>query len=193
MGFNIARPVMILVRGLPGSGKSYIASRLADAIGRDSVVALDPDAIDYDSQAYTEHVKVLDEEGVDKSLHAYRFLRGQAYKGIAEGKITIWNQPFTNLEIFNKMVANFMIQANEHQVELAILLVEVEIDPTVAKNRVMDRKRAGGHGPSDNTFDRFTRDYQSFVSEGYNVVKVNGNDQVNISVDAVLSALKKLR
>lgn len=184
-------PVMIFVRGLPGSGKTYIAVELQKALGED-VVMLDPDATDYESKEYEEHTKKLTEEGVDPKLHAYRFLRGKAYKGIADHKIILWNQPFTNLEIFHKMVANLRIQADENHVKLQILVVEVEIDHDTARERVMKRRQAGGHGPSDDTFARFTSDYKSFANDGYNTVTVNGEDDVSVSVQTIITALNDL-
>lgn len=184
-------PIIILVRGLPGSGKTHIAFALRDEL-EEEVIMLDPDAIDYDGQEYAEHVKVQTAEGVDPKLHAYRFSRGKAYQGIADKKIIMWNQPFTNLEIFNKMVANFRIQADENNVELPILVVEVETDPEIAKKRVEARKQAGGHGPSDDTFARFVNDYEPFAPYGYTTVGVNGEDEVETSVQKIMAALQDL-
>jgi len=185
-------PILILVRGLPGSGKSYIAIKLQESIGHDKVVLLDPDATDYESQEYKDHVKSQISEGVEPKLHAYRFLRAKAQAGIAARKIVIWNQPFTNLDIFNKMVANLQGHAAEHEVALPILVVEVEVDESTAKNRVEKRKQTGGHGPSDNTFTRFINDYRSFRNEGYNTVTAHGQDDVTVSVSSIMDALREL-
>lgn len=189
---NLTTPVALLIRGLPGSGKTYLAGEIKKAIGAEKVVMLDPDATDYQSQEYQDHVKTLTTENVDASLHAYRFLRGKAYAGIAEHKIIIWNQPFTNLEIFNKMAGRLRDQAAEHDTSLPILVVEIEIDSVMAKQRVDKRKNAGGHGPSDDTFERFARDYKSFASDGYCTVTTNGAGDISQSVQTVLAALEKL-
>src|ERR1700712_2422885 len=137
---SLKNPIVILVRGLPGSGKSHLTKPLQAALeaefGQGTVVALDPDATDYSSDAYLAHIAALTAEGVDPKLHAYRFLRAQAYAGIATRKIIIWNQPFTNLEIFNKMVTNLRRQATEHDTELTVLVVEVSVSQEVAKQRV---------------------------------------------------------
>jgi adenylate kinase family enzyme len=187
---------MILVRGLPGSGKTYVAAELqksiGEIVGKDAIIMLDPDATDYESKEYQEHAAALTAEGVDEKLHAYRFLRGNAYQGIAANKIIIWNQPFTNLEIFNKMVAKLQAQAAEHQTQLPILVVEVEIDIDTAKARVDKRKSEGGHGPSEATFTRFTNDYFSFANHGYNTVTVHGEDDVADSVTSVMLALQRM-
>lgn len=185
-------PTVIIVRGLPGSGKTYLAVALEDALGKDRVVMLDPDTTDYNSQEYLAHTKALSAEGVDEKLHAYRFLRAKAYQGIADRKIIIWNQPFSNLEIFNKMVANLHNQASEHNTHLSLLVVEVEIDHAIAKERVQKRKQEGGHGPSDEVFTRFLQDYKSFAEEGYNTVTVHGDTDIATSVPTVMQALHDL-
>lgn len=189
---NDTQPTLLIIRGLPGSGKSYLASQLQSAIGEDKVVVLDPDKTDYQSQAYLDHVKALTAEGVDSKLYPYRFLRAQAYAAIAAHKIIIWNQPFTNLEIFNKMIANLNLQAAEHNTRLAILIVEVSVDPATAMQRIEQRKQAGGHGPSQNTFGRFVGDYKSFGSDGYTTIAVRGDSEVGMSVATVMQAMQRI-
>lgn len=190
---NKAHATVIFVRGLPGSGKSYVADKLKETLTADKVIVLDPDATDYKSQEYLAHTKTLAAEGVDQKLHAYRFLRAKAYAGIVAGKIIIWNQPFTNLEIFRKMIARLQTHAAAHDTDLSILVVEVEIDPSTAKHRVIKRKQGGGHGPSTNTFERFTKDYTSFANQGYTTITVRGTDDVTTSVSTIRAALKELR
>lgn len=190
MSQDSSRPTLIIVRGLPGSGKTYLAAQLVKAIGEDRVVALDPDATDYKSQAYVDHTRALTAEGVDLKLHPYRFLRAKAHKAIEAHKIIIWNQPFTNLEIFNKMIANLRAYAEEHSTELSVLVVEVEVDHVVAKERMLRRKQAGGHGPSEGAFARYVDDFISFAPHGYTVVAVSGEGDVTLSVATVMKALQ---
>lgn len=184
------RPKIILIRGLPGSGKTHVARALLKALGANDVVLLDPDAIDFESSAYKEHTQAATAEGVDPKLHAYRYLRAQAYRGIAERKTIIWNQPFTNLEIFNKMVTNLRLEALKNNTEIKLIVVEVAVNPETAKRRVMDRKKRGGHGPSDTTFERFIADYSSFALHGYKTVAVRGDTDVTESVRRILTALE---
>lgn len=188
---HLPTPLVIIVRGLPGSGKTYIATELAKRLGQE-VIMLDPDATDYESQAYHDHVKAQIAEGVDPKLHAYRFLRAQAYDGIANGKVVIWNQPFTNLEIFHRVAVRLHDHAEAHNKKLHLLIIEVEINPEVAKQRVVKRKEQGGHGPSNDTFARFTNDYKTFAQEGYSTVTVQGEDDVTVSVDSIIEAIKSL-
>ena len=189
---NMQHPILILVRGLPGSGKSYLAAALQKTIGEEACVMLDPDGIDYESREYKDHVTAQLAEGVDPALHAYRFSRAQAYQGIEDHKIVIWNQPFTNLEIFQKMVERLETHATENHTTLPMLVVEVEIDPEIAKQRVATRKAQGGHGPSDGRFGRFVDEYYSFASEGYNVISVRGEDDTAATVAAIMDRVAAL-
>lgn len=182
-------PILILIRGLPGSGKTYVAIKLQERLGKKCVVMLDPDNININSKEYSEHVKAQMAEGVDKSLFLYRFLRAEAYKGIENDRIIIWNQPFTNIEIFNKMIGRLKDHAAEYNKQLSILVVEVEVESSVAKRRILERKRSGGHGPSENTWMRFIKDYKSIAKEGYNTVTVYGNNDVSESVSEIEKAL----
>ena len=189
---NLSHPILILVRGLPGSGKSFLAMELGKRIGNDAIVMLDPDATDYGSEEYLEHSKALTTEGVDPIIHPYRFLRGKAYKGITDHKIIIWNQPFTNLGMFGRMIDNLKGYAADHGVKLSLLIVEVEIDHMVARERIEKRKRKGDHGPSDSMFDRYVTDYVTAASEGYDVVTVHGEHDLTRSATTVLAALQTL-
>lgn len=186
---NLKHPVAIFIRGVPGSGKSYIAAALARELGPDQAVLLDPDATDYDSPEYSEHVKAMEAENIEQKLHAYRFLRGKAYKAIEECKIIVWDQPFRNLEIFHKMIGRMHEHATANNTKIEILVVEVEAELSAAKARVDERKAQGGHGPSDTTFEQFSAEHRSFEGEGFNIVKVNGQADVSQSVARIIEAL----
>jgi gluconate kinase len=189
---NLNHPIVVLIRGLPGSGKSFITQALANAIGADFAVVLDPDTIDFNSKAYADHVKAATADGVDPKLLPYRFLRAQAYAGIANCKIVIWNQPFTDLEIFKKMTGRFETQAADHKVKLSILVVEVNIDQATSARRTYERKQAGGHGPSGDRLQKFFDDYKSFAGEGYLVIQVDGTADVSKSVAQITEAIDQL-
>ena len=180
---------LILVRGLPGSGKSHLANTLAEAIGRDKVVILDPDKIDLKSKEYLDFSENLSKDEVDAKFHPYRWLRAKAHAAIEAGKTVIWNQGFTNLDGFQKTVVNLQSHAKDHNVDLPLLVVEVSVSHDVAKQRVAERAAQGGHDVTAENFARFINDYTSFADQGYPTVAVNGEDDVQKSVQTVLKAL----
>jgi predicted ABC-type ATPase len=192
MNIPTDHPTLMLIRGVPGSGKSYLAAALETALGKERVLILDPDAIDLTSQEYVDFSAALIKEGVDEKFHPYRWSRAKAYAAIEAHKIIIWNQGFTNLDGFTKTVVNLQTYATDHGTALPLLVVEVEAAQSLVKQRVAERAAAGGHDVSDEAFERFFNDYRSFSDEGFTTVAVNGASAINESVAAVTYALEKL-
>lgn len=185
-------PTLVLIRGLPGSGKSYVAKALQKAFGEDRVLILDPDAIDQQSKDYQDLSASLTAEGVDQIFHPNRYLKSKGYEGIDAHKIIIWNQAFTNLGGFHRSIVSLQTYATKHDIRLPVLLVEVEISHDVAKKRAAKRHAETGRGVSDEAFERFINDYETFSKEGYDTVQVNGEDDAATSVATVMQALQQL-
>lgn len=179
-------PVLVIVRGIPGSGKSYLTTRLADAIGHDKVVILDPDAIDKSSDAFTQFSARLTAEGVEEKFHAFRFLRQQGYDAILNNQIIIWNQAFIDFNGFKITVDRMMEYAEQHSIDLPLLVIEVEIDPAVARARITDRASSGGHDVPNDKFEQFVSQYESFASNGFATVTIDGADDIDTSLQTLL-------
>jgi hypothetical protein len=156
------RPALIFIRGVPGSGKSYLETALENSLGK------------------------------EKRLHPFRWLRSKACEGIAAGKVIVWNQPFTIVDIFNRLITYLQNYATEHGTDVPVLIVEVDLDHNLAKERVLKRKQQGGHGPSEQTLIRRIDEYKSYTDQGYNSVTVHGDRDVAESVSAVVNKLAEL-
>ena len=186
----LSNPILVLIRGFPGSGKSYFADVLAKELSKNNqVIILDPDATDYNSPEYLKHVSEQTAEGVDAILFPYRFLRAKAYEAIQNKQIIIWNQPFTNLETMQKVTSRLQEHATEHGTNLKILVIEVLIEPKVAYKRIENRIILGGHGPSSSTFNRFVDDFSSCKSLGYEVMEIDGTLDPNNNVSSVIDKI----
>ncbi len=185
------KPKLVLIRGLPGSGKSTISDALKDEF-HDKVTLLDPDATDYDSQEYKDFSALKKSEMIEEKFHPYRFLREQAYRAIDNNQIVVWNQAFTNLDGLQKTIVNLENYAKENGEELPVLIVEVVIDIDIAKKRVFERASKGGHDVADTDFDRFINDYRSFKDEGFNVIEVNGKDKIRDIVAKITDKINNL-
>ncbi len=193
MNQDTKHSTLLMVRGMPGSGKSYFAAELQNAIGLDRVVMLDPDTIDFQSHDYLKFTETPFALEVDPKIQPFRYLKSQAFDGIASGKIIIWNQPFTNRGMFDRLIASLQDYASDHGVTLSTLLVEVTVDAATSKERVQQRIRGGGHGPSDDTLDKRIRDYESFADTGYETVSVDGTGDIAVSVATVREAMNRLQ
>lgn len=188
------RPILVIVRGIPGSGKSYLTDIVKKQLGSNETVVLDPDAIDFSGKDYLDISSSLTEQKVDNKLHPYRYLRSLAYSGIKEGKIIIWNQAFTNLDLLDRTIKNLESFAKEYKLNMPVIVVEVEIDPNEAKQRIAARQSKGGHGVSDSTFERFTSDYTSFNQYDYLVLSVDGHeDSTNKSAAMITQKILSLK
>lgn len=186
---SILAPKLVIIRGIPGGGKSYLALSLQRTLGSDNVVILDPDAIDKKSDGYKQLSAQLSAEGVDQKFHPFRYLRARAQDAVQSGKILLWTQAFNDFAGFKITVDKLVAFAHEQGLELPVLVVEVEISRAVARARIDERVHRGGHEVPDERLDQFFAEYTSFAGKGYQVVTVDGEFDAAVSTERVLAAL----
>ena len=179
------KAVLMFIRGIPGSGKTFIATETAKKIGNNEVLLIDPDTVDTESTEYLEACQRMRSEGVNETLFTYRFLREKARNGLLSRKVVIWNQAFTGIESFALVVDNFKQYAVENNIALKIYVTEVAIDPVIAKQRVRQRTANGGHGVDDDKFEEFIQKYRSLEGSGlgYDIISIDGSEDVLINSD----------
>ncbi|MBP7767283.1 AAA family ATPase [Candidatus Saccharibacteria bacterium] len=179
------KAVLMFIRGIPGSGKTFIATETAKKIGNNEVLLIDPDTVDTESTEYLEACQRMRSEGVNETLFTYRFLREKARNGLLSRKVVIWNQAFTGIESFALVVDNFKQYAVENNIALKIYVTEVAIDPVIAKQRVRQRTANGGHGVDDDKFEEFIQKYRSLegLGLGYDIISIDGSEDVLINSD----------
>ncbi len=187
------RPILVIIRGVPGSGKSFFASKLETALQENEILSLDPDATDYTSKEYRLHVHKQQAEGVNEKLFPYRFLRQQAFDATLQRKIIIWNQPFTDLTILKKVTDKLQEFASENNIVLPTLVIEIETPKKVAWRRVQERKNSGGHGPSEEKFNKFIEDYESARKNNYQTVTIDGLKHPDEFIQLVVTKIDELR
>src|SRR6056297_2447341 len=100
-----ASATIIFIRGIPGSGKSFAAENLKRSVLGKNVTLLDPDFIDTSDTKYKELSTALTAEGINNAIHPFRWLRQQAIVKAQDNSVIIWNQPFTDEGVFDRLVS----------------------------------------------------------------------------------------
>ncbi len=170
--------MLVIVRGLPGSGKSTIVNAAVKSLGSAPII-LDPDTADYSSEDYQELAAKLESEGVESKFFPHRFLRGQAEQGIDSNSTIIWTQAFTLLGGLQRTIQHLVEYAQSQSKNLKIMLVEVSVDPAVAQERVRERVSSGGYDVSEDRFKKFIAEYRSFAEDlGLEALELNSVESV---------------
>ena len=183
-------PALIIIRGVPGSGKSYLAQSIADHIGDNRTAIIDPDAVKPDDAAFRQLSAALTADGVDARFHVYRYLRQKAYTAMSEGKVVVWNQAFIDFDGLVITIQRLQEYAHAHGLTFPVLITEVELDPQIAQQRIATRKATpGGHGPEAAVFQQFVDDYRSFAGRGYTTLTVRGDARSDVSAAEVVRTL----
>ena len=135
------KPLCIFTRGLPGAGKTTTI-KLAMQKSDIEFVYLNPDEIDLNGMSKKE---------------LYRWMLDEAIRNLLIGKHIIWDQPWTSTQglddtLFN---LNHFLHIGWHKPTI----FEFNVDPEISKTRVKERKNNGGHGPSENTMEKFILTY----------------------------------
>lgn len=180
-------PALIIIRGIPGSGKTSIAKALAETLG--NVEHIDPDDVDVASEVYRDFSRSLTAQGVDEKFHTYRYLNAKARQGIDAGNTIIWNQAFIDFKGLLITIERLKEYADEQGVPLPVLVVDVVIDAAVARQRTETRAAQDGRIIDDDVMARFIRDYVPFDQPGYPSLTVQGTDPVATSVATIVDAL----
>ncbi len=191
------RRFVVFIRGLPGSGKSTLAEGIQQVVGEERSVILDPDLIDYSSGRYLDFSRRLSDQGVDVRFHPYRFLLCRVREELTASRIVLWNQPFSNLEMLEDTISIVETIASQEGLRLELLVVELEVEENLARERIERRIENGGKGPTPTTFNRFLERFESFEGRSEErscctFLKLRGEEIDKISIGQVVGLLKQL-
>ena len=180
-------PALIIIRGLPGSGKTFLSKALVETLGNDNVKEVNPDEIFDASEEYQDFIGQLqrEEPDLDSKFFPFRFLRKQALEAIQVDKIVIWDQPWSGLE-----KPEIVLETISKEIKAPVLLIEVELEAEKAMERLEKRKAEGGHGPNEEIFSQFVKKFRSINESDSCFIKIRGDTPIEKSVFDVLEQLK---
>ncbi len=181
-------PILLLIRGLPGSGKSTQARFLSEKLGKEKSLLLDPDYIDKKESEYLEFSESLAQKEPDLpvNIHPYRYLMNRALNGLKFSNIVIWNQPFIDLDQMDYTVRKL---AKDSNIDFETIVVDIETPIEISKQRNRLRIEKGGHGPSEEVFDGFVANYKRADSLGYRWIALDGTQEPEVLCKEIFELL----
>ena len=187
---QFSTPSLIIIRGIPGSGKTSIAIGLAEALGNNKVQPIDPDEIDVTSDAYRAFSHSLSAQGIDEKFHTYRYLNTKARQAVDAHQVIIWNQAFIDFKGLSITIERLREYAHGQGNELPVLVVDVVIDPVVARQRISTRATQDGRVIDEEVMERFIQNYVPLDGKLYPSIIVHGTDPIQQSVTSIIGSLK---
>ncbi len=176
-------PWLIMIRGYPGSGKSVLAQNIKAKIINNCIL-LDPDGIK--------------KENLDRFCRKYRFRSSNdnrkyrynfslAGEKLEKGENVVWDQPFRTFRLLRLCIDRL----KSFGVKFKLLLIELEINKSVAWQRVQKRKKKGGHGPNERKFIQMCKEHEPADPDEFNIIKVDANRNKRDMIKEVDKCLKK--
>lgn len=187
---QFSTPALIIIRGIPGSGKTSIAIGLAEALGNNKVQRIDPDEIDVTSDAYRAFSRSLSAQGIDEKFHTYRYLNTKARQAVDAHQVIIWNQAFIDFKGLSITIERLREYAHGQGIELPVLVVDVVIDPVAARQRISMRAAQDGRVIDEEVMERFIQNYVPLDGKLYPSIIVHGTDPIQQSVTSIIGSLK---
>ena len=116
--------MIIVVSGLPGTGKSYFAEKLSDRLG----------AVHFNSDKLRNALHARGKYTIDDKLHIYRVMAEEADHVLDQGKSVIVDATFYKHE----MIDLFTMLAKDHA--SPIRFIKIEADETLVRERLQRRR-----------------------------------------------------
>lgn len=150
---------LIIVRGLPGVGKSTIIEHTSHAIHPDSeVTIINPDNIDI--EALDIFASEDGREGNERQWK-YRYTLAETLRSLEQGKTVIWDQPWGQLKGIEITLENISILLENNLPKVTI--VDLYAPKDLAMQRLNFRIANGGHGPTQETANQMYSEYEELI------------------------------
>jgi len=144
--FNLEKPLCLLIRGKPSSGKTTTARALVKYL--DNCKILDPDEIDLESRTY-KHFSPRKTKNPTDNVKMYCYLYNKAETVLKNGGVVIWTQPWSRAAEIDLTVRNLgyyfttlgelvwalKIEEILAKLPFALLIVEMDVDDSTIINR----------------------------------------------------------
>src|SRR3989344_3573670 len=105
----LGKGFLMIIRGLPGSGKSTLTNELLKLTDLSNAIRLNPDFVQIDSPEFVKFCLTRPKDLPLKKL-VYRFLLYSACEKLPTGGQVIWEQPWRKLELLRLTLENIKVR-----------------------------------------------------------------------------------
>jgi adenylate kinase family enzyme len=193
---GLTNGLLIIIRGLPSSGKSTLTDGLLKLIHLSRAKRLNPDFVEVNSPEFVKFCSTRPKDLPLKKL-IYRFLLYSACKELSTGGLVIWEQPWRKLELFRLTLENINVRGynlpETADYPFTIVIVEISLSEDEARRRVASRYHAGQHRLTAKDFVAFEQAFDSFEELNLEKLVVDGTLPLTKQVDLVVDFLREVR
>lgn len=172
-------PILMIIRGIPGTGKTCLASALLKSpCNRMNWLLLDRDVLrnDASERERLESFLAQYEWPTQKREYGiYRFFLWQTILAFRCGRNVVWSQPRARLSLLRLTIDRLY---KTFRCTFRLLVVELEIDPKIAWERVINRVKNGGHGPVLSKYNQMVASYQPADADEFPLLRLDGTRPV---------------
>jgi thymidylate kinase len=173
---------LIMIRGIPGSGKSTLSRRMLEMLGS-RATEINPDEARYKNGHFDNNSE--NEAGI------FAYLDSLAKDRLRDGGVVVWQQVWTTLKTGRNLQDHIRDKFNPG----SLILIEIDIPKEVAWERIVNRESQGGSQRiTRDEFDRYVNQYISLgavIAESERIL-INGQDLLEKNVDIVERRLKSM-
>lgn len=180
---------LIFIRGLPGAGKSTIAKLLAKEIGAKVV---NPSLTNLEDADFNRFCSIRKIGHLEWKNRKYRYNFHQCLNYLKDGKSVIWEQPWLVVEGLVLTIDNieFLLGVGRPN----FVVINVLINPKLARQRVFDRYRKTSLGISEKIFDEEFEGKQLLSVRDRRIIlnlDINGEDSEEVNISKIKSTVSE--
>lgn len=172
---------LIMLRGIPGSGKTTLGNELMHALGT-KAVGFNPDDFRYKDGKYDGSPASGDQ--------IFALLDQMAISSLNCGKIVVWQRVWTTIKSYGDLQDQVKNKLHPER----LLLIEIDIQKTSAWERIAKREMSGGKQRiSLEEFDYYVNRYVSLKGKipDNEFLSLKGEDDVRNNSQLIIKWLKK--
>lgn len=191
---------LLIVRGLPGSGKTSVLNELTRVPHFSKAVRLDPDVVNITSSEF-ERFCGNHPSDLPMQKKVYRYLLYKACDELTTGKTIIWEQPWRNQELLRLTLENIVVIAyklsalpeNISKLPFYAGIVEISVSELEARKRVIKRFLDGQHKLLPKDIEEFIEKMEAITNISLPLIQLDSVRPITELVSSITGFVAKIK